>query len=280
MSDRMAVLTGLLLVVGFHPLMRTMIGGQNTPLTFLLLVGFLVAMLQQRALLAGVFLGLLSYKPQLLPLFVIWLLSQKNYRALFTAVAVTGAHYFVGALYCGPGWPLAWMRAIGQYAPIERAQNSLDHFSASQAIPHLLPGLSGMLLLILLTGAILFGLYRLAVRLGPPATVSLSFLAALLCGALLVSPHLQYYEAGLLVIPVVMLLEQLSSSGEPINLGVRWSLIGLYLGYVPLYDSANTLGWQPLFVVLLGLSIWAWRVAWRGAPPGCGEQGQVRNGTS
>src|SRR5262245_54119098 len=66
---RVEAATLIFLALGFHPIARTMLGGQNTVFTFALATGALWALQTGRPILAGALVGLLSYKPQYVPLF-------------------------------------------------------------------------------------------------------------------------------------------------------------------------------------------------------------------
>ena len=56
--------TALLLTAGYLPIALTMFGGQDTVLTLCLLAGVYSGLRSHRPIAAGVFLGLLTYKPQ------------------------------------------------------------------------------------------------------------------------------------------------------------------------------------------------------------------------
>ena len=83
--------------------------------------------------------------------------------------------------------------------------------------------------------------------------------ALLLCGSLLVSPHLNYYDAGVMVLPILLLVEhRMSSEPRPLARGERLWLLFLW-GVYPAWELAEHLYVQPLFFVLLAVSIWAER---------------------
>jgi arabinofuranan 3-O-arabinosyltransferase len=77
------------------------IAGQNGTWTAALLGGGL-GLLERRPLLAGTFLGLLIYKPQLGLLIPVALLAGRNWRALAGASVSAGALLAVSALWFGP----------------------------------------------------------------------------------------------------------------------------------------------------------------------------------
>ncbi|MCP4246646.1 MAG: DUF2029 domain-containing protein, partial [bacterium] len=91
----------VLAVVFFHPIIRNIIGGQNTVLTTFLMAGTYASLRGNRRVLAGVYLGLLLYKPQYaLPLGLVLLLGGR-WVTVASAGAVGVGHYLVGAVFCG-----------------------------------------------------------------------------------------------------------------------------------------------------------------------------------
>src|SRR5262249_37660879 len=79
---------GLLLACAFPALVANFVVGQNGFLTAALLGGTLVA-LPQRPGLAGCLLGLMTYKPQFGILFPLVLIADGQWRAFFSAAAMT-----------------------------------------------------------------------------------------------------------------------------------------------------------------------------------------------
>jgi hypothetical protein len=78
------------------------------------------------------------------------------------------------------------------------------------------------------------------------------------CATLLVSPHTQWYESGLLLLPVLLTLDQRLRCGAAPRVMMRLLLAaGLFLPMI--YDAGRVLGWQPVILLPLGVSAWlAW----------------------
>ncbi len=246
------------LAIGFHPVLRTAFGGQNTAITLGLLCGLYVLVCRGRWVWAGLCLGLLTYKPQFAVGLGVALLVARQPKVVFVGAAVGLAHYGVGALVSGPQWPLRMLEGMAFYSPLELASNASTHFSWIRATDFSLPqpmarwvGLGGAgLAVIAMVGA------GLRTRAGAPGFGA--FYALAVVTTLFASPHLQYYDAGLLVLPVVLLLESHVARHGSMSLGLRLAVTVLYLAY-PTYIYADVLGVQPLALVLV--TVWVGAVA-------------------
>jgi hypothetical protein len=241
-----------LLVVSFHPVARTVMGGQNTVLSLALLAGFVVSARDGRQGVAGICLGLLTYKPQLVPLLALCALLRRQWRLLAAAGLVAVAHYAIGALFAGPQWPLAWLRMLDAYRGLEWASNRYTHVSLWALAAQLLP--AAWAFGIALAGSLL--VITLVVRRARDRSLPLTDLFALaLAATVLVSPHVQYYDVALLLLPVLIALEARKCAG--VDAG-PWLRLSLALGYVlfPLYTYGPQLGVQPL--CLWALACFGW----------------------
>jgi len=83
------------------------------------------------------------------------------------------------------------------------------------------------------------------------------------CATILVSPHTQWYDVGLVVLPVLLALNDALEGGMSFSPGGRLTLVAGFL-LVPLYRWADALGWQP--VILLPLLTLAWVLKQRITP--------------
>ena len=77
------------MMCSFHPIIRTMFGGQNTVLTLFLLTAICACLRGRHLLWAGVLLGLLSYKPQYATCLVLVLICRGEVRVLVTGLLMT-----------------------------------------------------------------------------------------------------------------------------------------------------------------------------------------------
>ena len=97
--DRFAWFTTLALTASWLPLFRSMAAGQNSLFTIFLLAGLFAAWKDNRMILAGVWLGLISYKPQFGLLVGLVFLARGMWVALASAGATAAAHYALVARY-------------------------------------------------------------------------------------------------------------------------------------------------------------------------------------
>ena len=268
-SSRERWIVMALLVASFYPNIRTMVGGQNTPLSLLLLSGLYASLVQRRTATAGAFLGLLSYKPQFGALPALMLAVQGERRTLLVAAACVAAHYVAAALACGWSWPAAVMDMFVEARSFEWTQNLRTHFSLWPFLINVLPRPLAQVTAAAASLGVVVYLISRARRFRADAPEFPLFWGIVITGTLLCSPHLQYYDAGLLVLPVLLGLDYLLRGSANLSLGTRGVLA---IGYLtpPLYSAADTLGFQPLFVILVALLVW---LVWLLRKAGCRTAG-------
>jgi len=284
--------TVVLLALGFFPMIRAIAGGQNTALTFLLLAGAYGAWVGGREGAAGVWLGLLLYKPQYaLPLIGLMLL-RGQWRVVATASLVGLGHYVVGAAACGWAWPLDVLTEIRRFAPVDFGYNAGVAISLPAVSAACLPGIAGRILgaaAVALTATAMvrawWGMERSGAQhdRGPGRMASeLEFATAdgedewgggrsqderglaprfglAVCGALLISPHSYFYDAGLLVLPVLLGLEQVAAVGQAPSAAIRGLLAVGFLAF-PIFRLHSVLGFQPVVFWPLMVMLWCERL--------------------
>lgn len=261
-----------LLAVTWPPLMHTITGGQNAALTLMLLCAAFAATRAGRQGLSGLALGLLLFKPQYaLPLLGLLLL-----RRQFITVAVAGitgaAQYVVGALFCGWDWPQQMSHYLATYyRTAENASNSAKHISLLEVLDYSLieplAGAAGVGRIIFVGGYVVVALMVLYLigmwRDADPAKSDYGLYWALAVSAtLLISPHTQYYDGALLILPIILNVGYLSppAAGRPIGSNIRWALLWLYVSYFPLVYVPvwfPSFRFQPVFLVPVCICIWA-----------------------
>lgn len=248
----------------FYPLFITITGGQNTALSLLLLVAAFTRLREGRDARAGVALGLLFFKPQLALLFCLLLLPSKRYRCFLAAGAVAWGYYLVGAVLCGVWWPLDLIEMYELYWPIEHQFNGLKSISLIGFCEYVLaPPFAkpaGILLTIGLVGALAW-LWRKA---DPRSAGFARHWGMAACATLLVSPHTQWYDSGLVLLAVLLGLNDLLVNGHRPGTTLRAALLAGFL-LAPAYSLADYAGWQPL--VLLPTVALVWLLRLPGARP-------------
>lgn len=192
------------------PMLRALTGGQNTPLTFLLLVASW-RLLARHPYLAGVVLGLLLFKPQAAVLVVVLHALWRRWRVVAGFAAAGAATWAVNAAFAGAGWLGRWQHVITDYAKLEAK------FNATNAISF--PSVADTIFGYGTTASHVVG-YALALaafvvvvwcwRRGD-ATVQL---AAVSAGVLLVSLHTVYYDAGVAAVAALVLYDRGGRAGR------------------------------------------------------------------
>ena len=107
---------------------------------------------------------------------------------------------------------------------------------------------------------VLYALVRFAPRARPgDAGFSLTW-ALLVVSVTLLSPHMQYYDFGILVLPVAIGLETILREGRPVPLPVRFAIAAVFVAYPMLYEAQRVLHFQPLTLVTVALFAWLCRL--------------------
>jgi arabinofuranan 3-O-arabinosyltransferase len=196
---------GLLLAGAFPAVLTNTIAGQNGFLTASLIGGTLY-LLPARPILAGVCLGLLSYKPQYGLLFPLVLIAASEWTAFVTAAAVVVAMAFGSWLAFGTeSWQafFHWIPMLSQAfltegrAPWWKLQSlfaMIRYFGGTEQVAWIFQGILTALVVVVL-----------AVVWRSPISYPLKA-AALAAGTLLITPYLFMYDMMVLAIPVAYLV--------------------------------------------------------------------------
>lgn len=251
--------TVLGLVWLFYPISRTITGGQNTALTLLLLSVAYAALRRGRAAVAGVALGLLAYKPQLVLVIGLLLLVRRQFRCLSWAVAAGIGHYLLGAALCGIWWPRDMLNMLSQYWHLENAYNGAYSVALIGWCEFWGPAGSGKRIGIVAAGLVLAVLAWVWRRADPRGETFALHWGLAVCGTVLISPHAMWYETGLLVLPVLLALHEVRRRGESLAPSGRLLLVAGFVLF-PLYAWAPQLGVQPLVLLPLGILLWLGRL--------------------
>ncbi|MGE4164712.1 MAG: glycosyltransferase family 87 protein [Xanthobacteraceae bacterium] len=203
---------GLFLAFGFPAALWNVTAGQNGFLTAALIGGTLL-LLERRPVLAGLCLGLLTYKPQFGQLFPFVLLAAGHWRALFAA-AMTALALIAASLlaFGGEAWTafFHWMPVTSRVvlgdggADWDRLQ-SLFGLVRSHGGSELM---AWALQIVATLGAL--GTVCWLWRSRAPYDLKA---AALACGALLATPYLYMYDLVVLAVPVAFLVRHALARG-------------------------------------------------------------------
>lgn len=205
------VLVGMVMLIS-QPFNLALLGGQTVAFSFLCLTGVYVGLRKERDLFLGVWLGLLLYKPQLAALPLLIVLWQRRWRALSVAGGIGVVLYGVGAWAAGIAWPRRFVElATGDYY---RENAIVVDGVRSISIPSVTRYLTGSDRLWSNALALLLCLAVLGVVARYWRAISVTdeqfpiVFGGTVAAMILVSPHALFYEAGLLILPVIALIDR------------------------------------------------------------------------
>lgn len=249
---------GVMLACGFPGVLADFMSGQNGFLTAALL-GAALGFMERRPVLAGVFLGLLTYKPQLGILFPLVLIVSGQWRMLFAAAATTVVIVAMSWGVFGLGSWEAFFHCLPEYSRIHLTSSG-DHWAKMQSVftvVRLLGGSEGLALAIHGSFVALIAL-TLSVMWRSPVSFAMKA-AALVVGALFATPYLFLYDMVALAVPMAFLLQEGRRTGflphEMPGIGVACLLVLIFpavMGPVGLAAALVT-------ALLIGRRVWAQR---------------------
>lgn len=98
-----------------HPILRSIMGGQNTALSILLITLCWFSVVHKKHYLAGIYLGLLFYKPQFaVPLAGLFFLSGR-WRVWLSAAITALTLLAAGTAVAGPHWVTNWLDLVNGF---------------------------------------------------------------------------------------------------------------------------------------------------------------------
>ncbi len=202
MGERLGILVGC----AFPAVMWNMLVGQNGFLTAAL-IGFMLVCLDTRPIVAGVLLGLLTYKPQFGILFPILLAANGQWLVFAVAGATTVLLVAASAAVFGVGAWIAfftWLPATGEII-LGDGRAGLNKLQSLFGLVRWLGGgtTAAWIAQGLLIAACVVALVMLTRDRRVPNEVKS---AALATGALLATPYLYIYDFPVLMIPLAFLL--------------------------------------------------------------------------
>jgi hypothetical protein len=176
------------------------------------LMGLALALIERRPVLSGIFLGMLTYKPQFGVLFPLALLASRNWPALLAAIAATMT--FSGAAAIAFGYQ-TWPAFIGSLA--DRASSLTQTPQLSVHLVSVFGVLRSLGVSADLSWAAQFAVaaivaVAICIFWARPAAFALRA-AAVATGSLLASPHAFGYDACILVIGVAFLVQDALTRG-------------------------------------------------------------------
>ena len=223
---------GLMLAIGFPMVFNNTLVGQNGFLTAALIGGTLY-LIPVRPVLAGICLGLLSYKPQYGLLFPLVLIAASQWTVFFAAGATAIAIAFASWLAFGTeSWQafFHWMPTFSQaflsegkatWWKLQSLFSLVRYFGGSESMAW---GFHWVLTASVATGLVVMWRSRVSYSLKA---------AALAAGTLLTTPYLFMYDMMVLAIPVAFLVRiGLASGFRPYELPALGCALALIVSFV------------------------------------------------
>jgi arabinofuranan 3-O-arabinosyltransferase len=258
---------GFLLAAAFPVVFTNALVGQNGFLTASLIGGTLYLM-PMRPVLAGVCLGLLSYKPQYGLLFPIVLIAAREWTTFVSAALVAAALAFVSWLQFGTESWQAFFHWIPMFSQAF-LHNGDAPWLKLQSVYALVRYFDGPEQLAWMVHAILLGTVLITLVLIWRGQLPYPIkAAALVLGTLLTTPYLFMYDMVVLAIAVAFLLRQGFSDGfapyEPALLAGMMLMLSTFLRLGEPVGLAATLIGAALVMRRAGLKAYVPRLS-----PGC-----------
>lgn len=195
------------LLLFFYPILRSVLGGQNTVFTLLLIVSSWRAVEDGHEFWAGFFIGLLLFKPHFsLPMIGLYVLSGRWRVGISSAITVFFL-YIIGALMQGPTWVALWFKyadwVIHTSMAFEanKAISWLGFFRALLGVNSIFASIIGWTMSL---GTVL-GISWIWYVGGRRANLTAQMGIAVPC-LLLIPPHVYYYDAGLIFFAYAVLV--------------------------------------------------------------------------
>jgi len=222
-----------------YPIVVAVLGGQNT--TFTLLLAAMVWRFAERRLFVatGLAAAAMLYKPQFGLIVIGFLVVARRWRAAAVAVAGGMVLYASAVIGLGPDWPSSWWNHITWFGASNTDVNG-----------HLMVNISGWITAVFGDGPVPTGLVVVATLAVAGLTVLVLFrrgvqwlaFGTAMAAMLLIAPSALAYDAGIALVAGAVFI--VISGASPVSIGVlvvaSWSQL-----------ASRSLGWSPLFVVIL-----------------------------
>lgn len=233
------------MILSFYPLLRAVTGGQNTAVSLLLICGLAATLARGRNVAAGVFLGLLMFKPHFAVPFIGLIIIARRWTTAGIAMLITVLYCVAAMPFFGADWVQSWLMSIASYREMEGNVNGHNLISFLGVAEQLwgpgkpLAWMAAALPCLAVIGFLCY-LFWSKVRRGELVLESCAVAAA---AVILISPHSQFYELGLVALPLILLVSRQKMDAAPVVI-VIWVAAWIHA----LLDEPLV---QPLFFLAL-----------------------------
>ena len=249
--------TVALLAIGFPAFFHLIAWGQTPALALSCFTAAFLCLRKQQNFWAGVFLGLLVFKPQLGIASAVVFLSLRAWRVVAGAVVGAAAELLIGVLYYGRQPLLAWVNALWSVREMTNALEPRPYQTHCLRTfwSMLVPWSSVSLGLYAITAGVVLAwtiqVWRRSRDWGPR-------FSALLLSTVLVSPHLTVYDLVILAPAFLLLADWLlgrKPSSKPSSMGVLVYLVYLLplVGFVSRWTHVQL---SVVAMMILAYQIW------------------------
>lgn len=237
-----------LVTIGSYPMFMAIGGGQNTALTFLCLATIWRALDEDREVAAGIAVTALMFRPQYaIPVLGLLLLGRHT-RAIATAAVGAGALWLVNAALFGASWVTRWLDEVAPFLD-ETADANAPNAISLLGFQRALFGVDSPVALVIggsasavVVGVLAWIWWRRELDLGGRMALTAT-------GIVLLSPHALFYDAGVVALTLLLLLDR-RLIGWP-TIAVVWAAALLHLGKGALDATPFALVVAALFVVAI-----------------------------
>ena len=253
LRSRRHELAAVAVMLAMYPILRSVLGGQNTAFTILLLAAVWRFGVDHHPAFSGLSLAALLYKPQYGVLALMLVAAARRWKILAWWLAGAAVAYLAGVAVAGWGWPASWLDQSGVFNDENLVVNgdlmvsSIGWFRSLFGVVQTWPGVVGFGLAAVVGLATAVAWWRRGIEAEALALAS----TAIVIGA----PSALYYDAGIAAGAIAVGAERSWPGRARVVAGVvvvSWSQL-----------AASTLGWSPLFPVLVGVFIWSAAAVYR-----------------
>ncbi len=251
-----------LVTIGSYPMFMAIGGGQNTALTFLCLAAIWRALDEDREVAAGIAVTALMFRPQYaLPVLGLLLLGRHR-RAIATAAAGTATLWLVNAALFGASWVTRWLDEVTPFLDATADANAPNAISLL-GFQRALFGVDSPVALVIgggasaaVIGVLAWVWWQKELDLGARMALTAT-------GVVLLSPHALFYDAGVIALTLLLLVDRRV---------IGWPAVAFVWSAALLHLTKGALGATPFALVVLAVFVVALRRLSAPADPTAAER--------